>query len=280
MTKDQYPWKRFWRRRGDTAGLDHQGYLLDPEVEYQKKLNPAVFSSDELSGLGCVVLLGDPGSGKTTALREIVQLIQNSPDFYQGCLIDLNLRSYGDENRLYRTIFESDTFQQWINGTHILNIVLDSLDECLIHNKTVASMLVDELRKYPTSRLRLRIACRAAEWPLLLSDELPKLWGTEHYMEADLLPLRHTDISAAAKIKGLDETRFMQAIQKRALTPFAIKPITLIMLLDAFRHEDDFPSSQIELYIINTVLACARSIALIASMSLENLDLLPNNSYW
>ncbi len=138
---EKYPWKRFWCTRGDIARLDHQGYLVDPELEDGKILNPTAFASEELSDLGCVALLGDPGSGKTTALEEIVQAMRNAADFRQDHFIDLNLRSYGDENRLYCSIFESDKFDRWINGTHVLTIVLDSLDECLIHNKTVTKPL-------------------------------------------------------------------------------------------------------------------------------------------
>jgi len=123
--------------------------------------------------------------------------------------------------------------------------------------KTVAAMLVDEFKKYPTSRVRLRIACRSAEWPLLLSDELPRLWGAENYREVALLPLRRTDISAAVQIEELDAERFFETIQARALTPFAIKPITLIMLLESFRQESDFPSSQVELYYRYCLRLCS-----------------------
>ena len=248
MARVKYPWKRFWCPRGGTAYLDDQGYLLDPELEDGKILNPTAFSSKELSDLGCVALRGDPGSGKTTALEEIVQEMRYANDFQEDRLIDLNLRAYGDENRLYRNIFECKKFERWINSTYVLSIALDSLDECLLHNKTVATMLVDEFKKYPISRLRLRIACRAAEWPLLLSEELPRLWGTENYMEVDLLPLRSIDVLTAAQIEEIDTERFFEAIQSRALTPFAMKPITLIMLLEEFQQGSDFPSSPFELY--------------------------------
>ena len=58
MTRAKYPWKRFWCTRGGIAYLDHQGYLVDPELEDGKILNPTAFSSEELSDLGCVALLG------------------------------------------------------------------------------------------------------------------------------------------------------------------------------------------------------------------------------
>jgi hypothetical protein len=89
-----------------------------------------------------------------------------------------DLRSFGSEDRLVRNLFEPPTFVSWANGEHRLHLFLDSFDECLLRIDTLAALLPTELQNYPVERLRLRIACRTANWPSSLEKELIQLWGT------------------------------------------------------------------------------------------------------
>ncbi|MGA2467702.1 MAG: hypothetical protein ABSH06_25570 [Thermodesulfobacteriota bacterium] len=157
---------------------------------------------------------------------------------------------------MIKAIFESEKFTNWINSTRVLEIVLDSLDECLIQAKTVAPRLIGEFKKYPTSRLRLRVACRTSEWPVLLHQELPKIWGADNYREYELAPLRRDDVALAARDEGLDADAFVKTIEERGLVPFAIKPITLIMLLKQYRRPEGLPGNIVDLYYFYCLYLC------------------------
>src|ERR1700728_4850077 len=62
---------RFWHPHGSLPPLDFDGYLADPEKA--GRLAPNLFNSAEIAKHQCLVLLGEPGMGKSTALREIYE---------------------------------------------------------------------------------------------------------------------------------------------------------------------------------------------------------------
>ena len=246
-SKKHYPWKRFWCPKEGRYFLDKMGYLLDPEDEFGRINQPDVIGEESFTKTPCLALLGEPGMGKTEVLQEF--LSKRRMKTGADCdLLYLDLRSYGEEGRLYNSIFRSDEFASWINSNRVLEIVLDSLDECMIYLKTVAPMLIEELRKYPLSRLHLRIACRISEWPILLHRELPKIWGTGNYGEYELVPLRQQDIVAAALEENLDSDAFLKTLEERRMAPFANKPITLIMLLKQYQQSGSLDDNQEDLY--------------------------------
>ncbi|MFM9966037.1 MAG: hypothetical protein ACKV2Q_33060 [Planctomycetaceae bacterium] len=230
--KKKYPWERFWCPDGASYSLGDRGYLSDPTGEHGPQVQPSAFHAEQVDEVPCVALLGDPGLGKTDALERFIELAKN-----KGEVIALNLRSYAQESRLCGDIFGID-FETWRQSDRTLTLVLDSLDECLLRAPQVAAMLVDELgRGYPLNRLRLRIACRSTEWPVLLSEELPKLWGEDRYQRFELLPLRRLDVELAANIESLDAASFLHEVERSGMIPFAIRPMRLLMLFDAFRRD-------------------------------------------
>lgn len=160
----------------------------------------------------------------------------------------LDLRSYSSEERLYRDLFESDKFRGWVNSPRTLELVLDSLDECMLHVRTVASMLVDEFGKYPTSRLHLRMACRTAEWPELLRDELRGLWGQDKFGEYELAPLRRCDAAEYATSQAICPDSFLTEVDRRDAGVLASKPLTLQMLVKLFQESEVLPERRTDLF--------------------------------
>ncbi|MCD6533914.1 MAG: hypothetical protein J7L25_07550 [Deltaproteobacteria bacterium] len=64
----------------------------------------------------------------------------------------------------------------------------------------------------------------------------------------ELAPLRQADVSEAAKLNGLDSEKFVEKIRSCDAESFAIKPITLKMLINIFKKEESFPASKLALY--------------------------------
>lgn len=241
MSGPNYNWQRFWVKRDGFITLDDGGYLLDPEGPHGN-FNSDVFQFDLVKNIPCLALLGEPGMGKTKALWSQYEHARKPSES-----LWIDLRSFTSEDRLYRSIFESDQFRGWINAAHDLELFLDSLDECLVHIRTVAALLVDELKRYPVNRLKLRIACRTAEWPALLEQELPKIWGNENYGAFELAPLRRIDVIHAAEVNELDSEAFLAAIERQDVVSLARTPITLDLLVQTF-EEGQLPETRSELY--------------------------------
>ncbi|MDZ8222474.1 MULTISPECIES: CHAT domain-containing protein [unclassified Nostoc] len=262
MPSQDYKWKRFWCPRSGHINLADGGYLCDPEEKWGKIYNPDLVTFDAISALPCLALLGEPGIGKSHTIEaeknEIIKEIQKQG----GQVLSLDIRSYGSEDRLVSRLFDSLEFTQWLKGTHQLHIFLDSLDECLLRIKTLATLLVDEFKRYQNhiQRLHLRIACRTAVWQPVLEEGLKEIWGKDSVGIYELAPLRRVDVSKAAKIEGIDNSEaFLEEINRKNVVPLAIKPITLEFLIKTYRNYDGkFPLNQRlhELYLEGCLWLC------------------------
>jgi predicted NACHT family NTPase len=247
-----YDWPRFWCPREGGSLLLDGGYLSSGAVQFK-----SVFPFKEISHISCLALLGEPGIGKSNAIRDAYEArrIELGPHAEER-IFSFDLSPFGDENRLIRSLFEIDKFKAWRDGSYPLDLYLDSLDEGLLRIDTLALLLVDELKKYPISRLNLRIACRTAEWPPFLEQKLKQLWGEENFKAYELAPLRAEDIGNAALSEGLDATAFLSEIYSKEASPLAAKPVTLRLLLNLYKKELHLPQTQAELYERGCVSLC------------------------
>ena len=59
-----YNWKRFWCPRGGSIFLTKAGYLDD-----WGKYNKNIATLDSMMSIPCLVLLGEPGMGKSSVLK-------------------------------------------------------------------------------------------------------------------------------------------------------------------------------------------------------------------
>jgi predicted NACHT family NTPase len=248
MTDKLYDWRRFWYPRGAPITLAGGGFLLDPESVYGVHCNPHVVPFSQIAGKPCLVLLGEPGIGKTTALERHRAETEAAIQQAGGTLFWRNLNAYQSDVLLVRSVFEDPVFNGWRSGNGILHLFLDSLDECLIRIDTLAALLAQELGRAPIERLRLRIACRTAVWPSLLENSLLRLWGENAVGVYELAPLRSSDATSAAAACGVDAAAFLAEVDRREAAALANRPVTLGFLLRAYQRGGGFPASQLELY--------------------------------
>jgi hypothetical protein len=254
--KITYPWQRFWCVRGGTIDLSDYGFMLDPESEFWTLGRPKPLTLEEVSNHRALILLGEPGMGKSTTLeQEVARLTQGTTQAVTAIKVDL--RAFSSEELLYRRVFESAEFQGWARGTSQLVLYLDSLDEALLRIDSIASLLADELPRHPTERLSIRIACRTAVWPVqILEPALKDIWGEAAVGAFELAPLRRTDVKSAASLHGVDSADFFRAVFETDVVPLAIKPLTLNMLLDIYKREARLPDSNGELYRRGCLVLC------------------------
>lgn len=248
MASAIYPWKRFWCPREGQLNLSDGGYLWDPDSEYGSIYNPDVKNFSEIEKHPVLGLLGEPGIGKSFAIDQLVENTKSRLAPEDGHVLYLNLNAISSEARLEKKLFDSIEFKTWETQKKPLHIFLDSFDECLLSVPTLSSFISEEFKNLTTHNLFIRIACRTHDWPIGLEEFLKANWGKGDVGVYELTPLRRIDVIEAAKINGLDPEKFIEEIQNSEVVPFAIKPITLQMLINIFTKESSFPASKSELY--------------------------------
>jgi predicted NACHT family NTPase len=249
-----YPWKSFWCQRGREIFLTDKGYLADPDNR-GSYCNPHLVPFEQITAEPCLVLLGEPGIGKSNAFATYVLETQQRCDAEIRCL-PFDLRAYNSEQRLQRALFEHPEVVCWQRDASILHLFLDSLDESLLHVDTVTDMIVEELERWPSERLFLRIACRTADWRPSFEERLKQIWGHNAVDVFELAPLRRMDVRIAAQREVGTPDAFLREVDRVAAVPLAIKPVTLSLLLNTYRRQGTLPSTQREVYERGCTLLC------------------------
>ncbi len=192
--------------------------------------------------------MGEPGIGKSQAIKDAIQLVSES--FPNDKCFSLDLRSFGDERRLYDALFKNEKIEEWINGAHRLHLFLDSFDECLLRIDIVGSLLADEFKtgKYPIDRLWLRLTSRTAEFPRSLEGALKDTWGKDNVKVYELCPLQASGVTEAAALNDIPPESFLREIETKNAGTFAARPITLRFLLNLYKRELRLPDKLTDLY--------------------------------
>jgi hypothetical protein len=194
------PWKRFWVPFGEAihCGPDGQNFLDDPEGDFGRHLNPNVRSLDELRDRPCLVLLGEPGMGKTSTLE--AERAGLEALYEKDNCIWIKFRDIPDNATFTRRVFDSTAWKAWIAGAHKLLLVIDGMDEGLLKIPSFVSFLRSELEQVDRSRLQLILVCRVADWPEVAGRELQALWpAQDSASKLELCPLRQGDARLAAQ---------------------------------------------------------------------------------
>jgi len=122
MSEQVYSWKRFWCPRSSRISLGDRSYLSDADTERGRADNPNLKSFAEISSLPCLVLLGEPGIGKTQTMKTEQERISHQIKANGDEELTLYLRSFGSEDRLVKKLFKIQKFTTWVEGTHRLYI--------------------------------------------------------------------------------------------------------------------------------------------------------------
>ena len=157
MAKKFYQWNRYWRPRGSDLLLRDNGFLFSPG-----KYNSHVLPFEKIADTPCLVLLGEPGMGKSSEMQRLHDTLElsNSSDEKLIC----NLNEVTTDFGLVDLVFNAPQFQEWQSSNHNLHLFLDSLDEGRLRVATIADIIASRLARLSTSRrsqLFLRIACTA-----------------------------------------------------------------------------------------------------------------------
>jgi hypothetical protein len=237
------PWVRYCAKLGVRLQFEEGGYLANPEQSWSDNhdlfRNGQIRRVETLADEQCVVLLGEPGIGKSDVMR---QLRGN------GRQIDLGAVS---EHTLVKELSEFVGQLDHCEGTSILQ--LDGTDEFTDNIRFVSGRLGDALKNVPAGRVRLRIGCRTAVWPKDLQEVLQNHFGVNGVHVFELIPLQRADVELALQNGlpreiDLDPKSFLDAVEKHAATALASVPLTLGFLVNRFVRQKSISANRAELY--------------------------------
>lgn len=237
-----FPWKRFWADRGK-AEFDEHGFLVDADDDFGAIQFPHLKPLPELANLPLVILLGPSGIGKSHEIACEVERLQQAGRTAQV----IQLGTVTGRQDLAERVFEARWFRE-SGATEPLTVFLDGFDECLVNFRQLGNILVEELTRFPSGSLRLRVVCRTSEWPCELENRLAKAMKHDVPTMVEMLPLRRADVEAAARDSHIDPDAFLQQVVSRQVGPLAALPVTLALLISEMETRGTLPDSRGQLY--------------------------------
>lgn len=260
MKNAVYDWSRCWVPRDGQFAFDSQGFLLPPGSggDWLESRKSDVVGSEILLAFPCLVLLGEPGIGKTFALAQAEAETRKARVPAGARILSRNLNSYSSDALLVEDVFGSGEFRDWQERGGELHVFLDSFDECLYRIDSLANLLASLLGRLSSIEgLFLRVASRTAEWRTSLEDALCQTWGKEKVGVYELAPLTRPQVLTAAAAHFEEPERFVEDIVAGEVVPFAIKPLTLELLMRVWEQGGrTLPTTQREIYERGCLALC------------------------
>jgi hypothetical protein len=243
-----WDWQRLWIPASAQSALA-RATLLPDDIE---QINPRFQTLSQLANRRLLILLGEPGIGKTTELRRAKDAQLGETASHQVLWLDGT--AIGSDYQLDREWFESTLFKNWLVGDYSLWIFFDGFDQSRAHVPGLGRIIENRLATAPLERLHLRISSRTAEWDFPLGDNIASQFygpddpGLDTSPSFVLAPPKRSDIVSALSSEGLDTAKFMEQLDQVQIGPVALRPIGLKWLMSIFRRRGQFPESADELY--------------------------------
>lgn len=233
MTPKIIPYQRYWHNLGEVLPLDENGFLRDPNIDWYQVYyqDEEVFTLSELMQFECLLLLGEPGIGKSTELKKL----ETKEEERNHKKVAFTLRRFESKIDFKESVLDDIVVSNWIKSNNEpLSIYLDGLDEALLEAKKISYGVFDvlkELNKY--GEVFLRVTCRTSDLPKEFQEGLEGLYH-DRLKAVEVAPLRREDVHLAAKEYGIDEEDFINTIYEKELGVLASRPITLNMLIKEY----------------------------------------------
>lgn len=234
---------------GDQENAAFDSYTSGLFTNHDHHLSWSDLLSEDL-----VVILGEPGSGKTWELREQTKLLCNAGKFAFFIRLDAVL---GRGIRATFTIEEQTRFDKWLTSRERGTLLLDSVDESKVRSHddfaNALELIRDKVGKART-RCSLIISSRISEWrPYLDQHEVLRLFPQQQnhpdqpskgkessdspLKVVQILPLDHKQVKIFAQSRGVNDVDlFLEALDSQYAWEFARRPVDVTSLLNYWKH--------------------------------------------
>lgn len=216
----------------DTAlPLDDDGFLdaSEPHVQAGEELTPgALVAPHVAAGVGPLVLLGEPGIGKSTVFANVVS---ESGSVWVDAADLTDVTFHDLLGRHLEALPGQHDVPEGQDDPRV--VVVDQIDESPIVRR-LAGRIRMCLEDRDMSSLVLLLACRTADYPSNLTEALRAL-GADPLL-VDLAPLtREQAIRLADSADGVDGAGLVEAAVEAGAGFLASVPLTLAMLVRTYR---------------------------------------------
>ncbi|MFF9000443.1 hypothetical protein ACF1GW_13680 [Streptomyces achromogenes] len=207
------------------AGRLRQGVLALPAV---------------VAAAGAMVVLGEPGAGKTSVLKQLTRELPRVYDTWSGdsdaCLwvTGGDLTEYSYQEELGRHLVSLPSQGDAAGTVGVLTVVLDQADESPLLPR-LSRWLGRSLSGRDTSRVRFLMACRTADYPAALTSVLAEAFGACRCV--DLAPLSRTEAVSLADSAGVPGEELVEAAEAAGAAVLAGVPLTLELLVLTYRAD-------------------------------------------
>ena len=251
----KYDWQRRWLPvyESRAESTDVASRAKSPQAHWQLRSATDGVLFNEIRHIHCLILLGEPGIGKTYAVRREQRQLEGRISNTTDKTLWVDLSGCNATESIRSQLFEREKYRDWKAGTHRLTMFVDSVDQAGIPVGHAVTAIGNELADADVNRLQLRLVCRDYAWSLTLADALEHVWRNRDAMVAQvgvfqLAPLGLDDIRLAAHANSStkrDPEVFLNEVEAADALPLAMVPITLEMLL---KEPGYLMSSRTELY--------------------------------
>jgi len=228
--------------------LDDNGFL-DDEIPVHESLENAqpgdLLSLSAATEARALVLLGEPGLGKSTALRSIASDLR-ARSIRVAWIDGANLADETFASEMGEHLDRAPMDDQSPGGPNRQTLVIDGLDESPMVRR-LPRRLREELSGHDLASLQVIIGCRTTDLPADLPDTLEQLFGDD-VVFADLGPLKRSDaVVLASSLAAPGEELASTAVALGAGSLAAV-PLTLALLVQEFLENGTLDVSARELF--------------------------------
>lgn len=198
----------------------------------------------------CVLLLGEPGSGKTSEfVHHLAQLNESDKAAFMS-----RWQDWCEGDDIFATLNDRNGFFAALDDGQTVWWFIDALDEGRIKTERAFDVIKKGLRELKErgalDSVQLRISCRSRDWRPTEANQLKSFFpdigseeeATSSVVTLQLLPLDEVAVRTLAfeKLRKQEVVnRFMEALARRHVVPLAGQPLLLAMMLQLFQQGDE-----------------------------------------
>lgn len=201
-----------------------------------------------LNDINSYLIIGSPGTGKTTFVRKAIHdIINNEEKKYPYLpllvntkeLYNLSLFNYLGNSLLRKEQFSKDEILTLLKNRKFI-LFIDGIDEVFGNKEN----LIHEINQF-------RKECKASK-VILTSRPLISLGSLTGFNEIELYTPKANELFK----NGIYETQFVNLIEKNNLNYLLLSPMVLKTLYDVYKHYGEIPTNrnQINKYVIDLIL--------------------------
>jgi hypothetical protein len=236
--------------------LDDSGFLAGEGTYRGRMMDSALMDPAMVAAEAAVfVLLGEPGIGKSSTFRRIVEDAYEVQNLTGSIWVDgPDLDSATFDDLIGKHLYELpllDVEQSSTDKGQPLVLTLDQIDESpLLHS--LGSRLARCLVGRDTRGVRLLLACRTSDFLPSLHSKLAEIFDS--VVVADLAPLTRSAAEDLVSGEGIDGPTFIEQVIAVGAGPIASTPLTLWLLVKQYEISGKLAGTPLELFTRGTEL--------------------------